>query len=216
MKRALIERSETARRHLEKPNCKNLPERFKGVILKPKVDVIFEDGKDARENNGVAKMKASNCSITWVLTEGNESSFLHEVTNNGFRQGITQKLKRTEKAQSFVCRRQILKRFLRLLTTMPECLIPKTLSYLKRNGDYVGRCDKIISHPKVEERHKDSSYARSDGLSVQSLNPTYHHLKRESLRYQQSAKVFLSHPPFSDWLKSPHHLQHFSLPWTCL
>ena len=44
-------------------------------------------------------------------------------------------------------------------------------------------------------------------------SPTYYQLKQSSTDYQNAKRVFLSEPPFNDWLVSPRHLQDFSLSW---
>ena len=215
MARALYQRSEAARQHFhssadEMPS----PRSVKCAVFR-QVDAVFEDGKDAREKSGVAKLKASNCSITWVSSDSSSAfSSNQEVTNNGFRQGITQKLKHTEKAQSFVCRRQILKRFLRLVRGISGRCVPTSLRDVLSS---VINCDteRLAAHSDlVKGREELNGYDDNHTVSAES-SPTYFRLKQCSSGYKKSAEIFLSHPPFSDWLRSPLHLQKFSLPLSC-
>ena len=114
-----------------------------------------------------------------------------------------------------------MKRFVRLLTVIPERLLPGTLREVGRiyqagvfdsgNGKSSYGLVRRASVEKVVEKED-----KNDDHVELPLTPTYFRLKQESYRYQHSAKVFLSHPPFSNWLRSPQHLQNFHLPWNCL
>merc|ERR1712228_658022 len=106
-----------------------------------------------------------------------------EVSNNGYLQGVTKKMKGQEKPQVFVCRRQLAKQFCHLVSELPKEALPDSL--------------REMSPEKLEtiERYSDtqSAYHRFESMS-------YRDLKLRASWYQRAKLVFVAENPFDHWL----------------
>jgi len=170
----------------------------------PKLSIVqmsrasFLEGKFEREQASEAGLKASGCSLTLVQFNGGDAKM--EVSNNGYLQGVTKKMKGQEKSQVFVCRRQLAKQFCHLVSELPKEALPDLLREMPPEKL------KTIEPSKPSSSNSDtqSAYHRFESM-------TYRDLKLRASWYQRAKLAFMAEDPFDHWLVTNRELQKFLL-----